>query len=335
MARKKATFLAPAGNVELIFGPELIEQVQALCDVAATALPDAEPATVKAALRGVEIVLSTWGMPKMTEDILDAAPDLRIIIYGASSVKGFVTDALYDRGITVTTAALANGTAVAEFTVALITLSLKNAWAHLAALRRDGRAAWRRADHGPSRGTHRAAIGIIGASATGRETIRLLKGYICQILVADPFLSPDEARALGVEKAELDDLMARCDVVSLHAPNLPHLRHMINAERLRQMKDGAVFINTARGALVDEEALIAELRTGRILACLDVTDPEPPVEGSPLYALPNVILTPHLAGGMGADCRRVGELCIQELERYLAGLPPLYPVTRERLAITS
>ncbi|HPD14993.1 MAG TPA: hydroxyacid dehydrogenase [Planctomycetota bacterium] len=335
MPRKKATFLAPAANVELVFGPELIARAQALCDVAATALPHNDPATVKAALRGVEIVLSTWGMPRMTPDILDAAPDLRVILYGASSVKGFVTEAVYDRGITVTTAALANATAVAEFTVALITLSLKNAWAHLAALRREGRRAWRRADLGPSRGTHRAVVGIIGASATGRETIRLLKSYTCPILVADPFLTLDEARTLGVEKTELDDLIARSDVVSLHAPNLPHLRHMIGATQLRCMRDGAVFINTARGALVDEEALVAELRTGRLLACLDVTDPEPPAEGSPLYSLPNVILTPHLAGATGADCRRMGELCIQELERYLAGLPPLHPVTRERLPFTS
>ena len=301
----------------------------------ATSIPDTEPATVKAALRGVEIVLSTWGMPRMTDDILEAAPDLKIIIYGASSVKGFVTDAIYERGITVTTAAVANGTAVAEFAMALITLSLRNAWPCIFAARRDGPRGRRRQDWGTRRGTYQATIGIIGAGATGRELLRLLRSYACDVLLYDPYVDEREARELGAAKVELDDLMARSDAVSLHAPNLPELRHMINAERLRLMKDGACFINTARGALVDEEALIAELRTGRIMACLDVTWPEPPAEGSPLYGLPNVILTPHLAGAMATDCRRMGALCIEELERYIAGEPPLHPVTRERLPITS
>jgi len=333
--RKRASFLASPDKVELVYGPEAMARVQELCDVRATSIADAEPATVKAALEGVEIVLSTWGMPRMTEEILDVAPELRIIIYGASSVKAFVTDALYGRGVTVTTAAAANGAAVAEFALALITLSLKNAWTCIFGVRREGRGFWGRQDWGTRRGTYGATVGVIGAGATGRELLRLLRSYEVEVLLCDPYVDDREARELGAAKCELDELMARSDVVSLHAPNLPELHHMIGAEQLHRMKDGACFINTARGALVDEAALIAELRAGRIMACLDVTDPEPPAEGSPLYILPNVILTPHLAGAMKADCRRMGALCLQELERYLAGQPPLYPVTRERLPITS
>jgi len=246
-----------------------------------------------------------------------------------------MTDAVYDRGITVTTAAVANGTAVAEFAMALITMSLKNAWPSILAIRSEGRTAWGRQGWGTRRGTYLATIGIIGAGATGRELLRLLRSYACDVLLYDPYVDEGQARELGATKADLDDLMARSDVVSLHAPNLADLRHMINADRLARMKDGACFINTARGALVDEQALVAELRTGRITACLDVSDPEPPAEDSPLYALPNVILTPHLAGAVAMDCRRMGALCIEELERYIAGEPPLHPVTRERLAITS
>ena len=340
--KKKAAFLAPAANVDKVYGPDAVRRVHELCHVVATSLPDAEPQTVKAALHETEVVLSTWGMPRMTGDILDAAPGLRIIIYGASSLKGFVTDAVYERGITVTTAALANGTAVAEFAMALITLSVKSAWAHIFSIRDAGRSGWpggraafKRARWGLTRGLYGATIGVISASSTGRELLRLLRSYDCNALVYDPYVSADEARALGATKTDLDDLMARSDAVSLHAPNLPELRHMIDADRLKLMKDGACFINTARGALVDEDALVAELRTGRIVACLDVTHPEPPVEDSPLYSLPNVILTPHLAGAQAMDCRRMGALCVEELERYLAGKPPLHPVTRERLAITS
>lgn len=333
--KKKATFLTSAAQVERVYGPEQVARVKSLCDVVATSIPDTEPETVNAALRGVEIVMSTWGMPKMTEDVLDAAPDLRIIIYGASSVKGFVTDALYDHAVTVTTAAAANGRSVAEFTMAMITLSLKNAWAHLECIRERGRSGWKRPEWGKARELYQATIGVISASSIGRELMRLMRSYECNVLVYDPYLTPEEAGELDATKTDLDDLFARSHVVSLHAPNLPELRHMIDADRLKLMKDGAVFINTARGALVDEDALVAELSTGRIMACLDVTDPEPPAEDSPFYSLPNCILTPHLAGAHAMDCRGMGALCVEELERYLAGKPPLYPVTRERLPITS
>ena len=333
--KKKATFLTSVTQIERVYGPEQVARVSALCEIVAASIPNTEPETVKIALRGAEIVMSTWGMPKMTEDILDAAPDLQIIIYGASSVKGFVTDAVYDRGITVTTAAAANGRSVAEFTMAVITLSLKNVWAHMDSIREQGRAGWKRPDWGKARELYQATIGVISASSIGRELLRLLRSHECNVLVYDPHLTPEEAVELGASKTDLDDLVTRSDVVSLHAPNLPELRHMIGAHQFKLMKDGAVFVNTARGALVDEDALVAELRTGRIMACLDVTHPEPPDESSLLYSLPNCILTPHLAGAHAMDCRSMGALCVEELERYLAGKPPLHPVTRARLPITS
>ncbi|MGG2479179.1 NAD(P)-dependent oxidoreductase, partial [Rhizobium sp. BR5] len=106
------------------------------------------------------------------------------------------------------------------------------------------------------------------------------------------------------------------DVISLHAPSLPQTRHMIGAEELARMKDGATLINTARGALVDEDALLAELKTGRIEAVIDVTDPEVPPPDSPLYSLPNVFLTPHIAGATGLERARLGDMAIAEIERF-------------------
>jgi phosphoglycerate dehydrogenase-like enzyme len=126
--------------------------------------------------------------------------------------------------------------------------------------------------------------------------------------------------------------MAESDVVSLHAPNLPDLAKMINSDLLARMKDGATFINTARGALVDEAALLAELQSGRIYAVLDVTEPEPPAEGSPFYTLPNCIYTPHIAGSMDPECARMADFAIDELERYLAGEPLQNAITPETLA---
>jgi phosphoglycerate dehydrogenase-like enzyme len=113
--------------------------------------------------------------------------------------------------------------------------------------------------------------------------------------------------------------MRRSDVVSLHTPAIEACRHIINARNLALMKDHAIFINTARGMCVDEAALIAELETGRILTCLDVTDPEPPAPGSPLYRLPNCILTPHIAGSIKENCHRQGRAVADQIEAFAAG----------------
>jgi phosphoglycerate dehydrogenase-like enzyme len=134
---------------------------------------------------------------------------------------------------------------------------------------------------------------------------------------------------------ELDELLAASDVVSLHAPSLPSTRHMLDARRLALLGDGATLINTARGALIDHDALVVELLTGRIDAVIDVTEPEVLPPDSPLYDLPNVVLTPHIAGALGVEIRRLGDSAVDEIERYAAGEPFAHPVTAadlERIA---
>jgi phosphoglycerate dehydrogenase-like enzyme len=126
-------------------------------------------------------------------------------------------------------------------------------------------------------------------------------------------------------------MLRQADVVSLHAPAKPETHHLLDADRLALMKDNALLINTARGTLIDESALVAELQKGRFFAFLDVTDPEPPAADSPLRRLDNVVVTPHLAGCI-EDCTRMGEMAVEELRRYFAGEPPLYQVTRDMLA---
>ena len=271
-------------------------------------------------LSDVECVLSTWGMPKLDESLLARMPRLRAVFYGAGSVKEFVTPAMWARGIVVSSSAMANAVGVAEYTVAVIMLSNKRFWAMMRSSR-----------HVVVPGNYRRTVGIIGASLVGREVIRRLKGTDLDLLLYDPFVDSAEAARLGVKKTELPELMSASDVVSLHAPNLPGLRHMINAGLLARMRDGATFINTARGALLDEKALMAELQSGRLFAVLDVSDPEPPVADSPLFSMPNVIFTPHIAGAMGQECQRLADFAIDELERFLAGQPLQNPVTREVL----
>ncbi|CAK7280997.1 D-3-phosphoglycerate dehydrogenase [Streptomyces misionensis JCM 4497] len=304
-----------------------------------TGLADVDPALVAddftgpgiaAELARADVLFTCWGCPPLLPEVLAGAPRLRAVVHAAGSVRNFVTDACWERGITVSSAADANALPVAEYALAMILLANKRA------LRTRDRY---RAVRGPlswqheyrDAGNYRRTVGIVGASRTGRRLISLLAPYDMEILVHDPYLEPGEARALGVRRVELDELCAACDVVSLHAPALPGTRHMIDERRLKLMADGVTLVNTARGALVDTDALTRELTSGRLNAVLDVTEPEVLPPDSPLYDLDNVVLTPHIAGSLGGELHRMADSALDELERLAAGRPFVHPVVREEV----
>jgi phosphoglycerate dehydrogenase-like enzyme len=141
--------------------------------------------------------------------------------------------------------------------------------------------------------------------------------------------------AAGASLVPLREALQRSDILSLHAPELPQTRHMIGAAELRLLPDHATLINTARGSLVDTAALERECATGRIHAILDVTEPEPLPSDSILFDLPNVMLTPHLAGSMGSETQRLVDHALDELRRFLAGQPPRTEVTFDDLGISA
>uniref|UniRef100_A0AAU2K1J4 Hydroxyacid dehydrogenase n=1 Tax=Streptomyces sp. NBC_00049 TaxID=2903617 RepID=A0AAU2K1J4_9ACTN len=290
---------------------------------------------VAAALAETEVLLTFWGAPAVDARVLAAAPRLKAVVHAAGSVKQLVTDACWDRGITVSSAALANSVPVAEYTVAMVLLSNKRVMQLREEYRsvRGSRHDWHlRYGHA---GNYRRTVGIVGASRIGRRVIELLRPFDLEIAVYDPFLSVHQAGELGVRKAGLDELCRISDVVSLHAPALPGTRSMIDRRRLALMRDGATLINTARGSLVDGAALTAELATGRLHAVIDVTEPEVLPADSPLYDLPNVLLTPHIAGSLGNELHRMADSAIGEIARYAAGLPFLHEVRREELDRTA
>ncbi|MER6915571.1 hydroxyacid dehydrogenase [Streptomyces sp. NPDC000594] len=292
-------------------------------------LTDPSPA-VRAALATADALLTCWGAPVIGPEALAAAPRLRAVVHAAGSVRHHVTDACRRRGIAVSSAAAANALPVAEYTLAAVLLAGKGVLTSARSYARTRALPdWRRVP--VERGNYGRTVGVVGASRVGRRVIELLRPFDLRVLVHDPYLTDGDAAALGVVRTGLDELCRASDVLSVHAPELPETRQMIDGRRLALLRDGATVVNTARGSLIDERALLAELVPGRLHAVLDVTDPEPPVVGSPLYTLPNVLLTPHLAGSLGGELHRLAEAALDELERFARGLPFAEPVGPEAL----
>ncbi|MFF8374982.1 hydroxyacid dehydrogenase [Streptomyces sp. NPDC015661] len=277
---------------------------------------------VAAALAEAEILLTCWGATPLTAEVLDRAPRLRAVVHAAGSVKHHITDACWERGIRVTSAAAANALPVAEYTLAAILFAGKGV------LRSARRYAELRADdswlaESAAWGNHRRTIGIVGASRIGRRVVELLRPFDFEILLYDPYVTTPPP---GAALVDLDELCARSTVVSVHAPQLPATHGMIGAAQLAAMPDGTTLINTARGSLVDEPALLPHLASGRLHAILDVTDPELPPPDSPLWTLPNVLLTPHVAGSLGNELHRMTDQALEEVARYGRGEPFLEEV---------
>jgi len=268
------------------------------------------------------VVVTGWDSPRITESMLLIAPRLEAIVHSAGSIRPFIPDSVWDSSIRIATANDALGKGVAETSLGLIIAALKGFFpcAHLT---RTG--AWQSAippkGFGRVRELYDVKIGIIGASRTGRHVLRLLQQFDAEVLLYDPTITDADAVELGAIRVELNDLMRWSDVVSLHAPALPQLQHMLGSDQFTVMKDDAILINTARGMLIDETALVRELSNGRVSAILDVTSPEPPEPDHPFRRLPNVTLLPHIAGAISTGSLRQGRSVVDQLLELYQGKP--------------
>lgn len=329
--RPRALFAMTALNVPHVFPPELLARLRECVNIDPTLVAHdfAEP-RVRAALARTEVLITGWGCPRLDAAVLDAAPELRAVLHAAGSVKGFTTPEVWQRGIVVSSAAAANALPVAEYTLAMILLAGKDVFAFRDRLR--SRRGFPYGDIVPGIGNYGRRVGVVGASRIGRRLIELLRPYDLTVALADPYVDAAEAARLGVPLLELDELLRTCDIVTLHAPQTPETRHLVGARELALMATGSVLVNTARGALVDHEALIEELRAGRLSAVLDVTDPEPLPADSPLLDLPNAFVTPHLAGSQGNEVARLGRTVVEEAERLSSGDGLRYTVDPAELA---
>lgn len=332
-SRPRVAFAMSGGLRERLLDDGLMRRLRLVADVEpGKELWEFASERARTALGRAEILLTGWGCPPLTAEVLAHAPRVRAVVHAAGSVKHHITPACWERGLAVTSAASANAVPVAEYTVAMIVLANKRVFRAAATYGSDP-------DTSPEplgpEGNYGRRVGIVGASAIGRLVLRMLRPYALDLVVSDPYLDEAGARELGGRLLSLDELVATSDVVSLHAPSLPETRHMIDARRLATMLPGATLINTARGDLVDTDALTGAVLGGRLHAILDVTSPEPLPSDSPLRGHPHVLLTPHVAGSRGTELLRMGELAVSEVERLATGAPPRHAVRRETLARTA
>ncbi len=312
---------------ELVFSTQSLARLERLGELVVLDDPTDAGALVTG-LPETDVLITSWGATPLTAEVLDHAGRLRLIAHSASSVKHFVTDEVFRRGIRITQAGQAMARPVAEVSLAFTLTMLHRIHRFDHALH--GGAAWQ--DAPPQHGIAGSRIGVVGASRTGVEYIAMIVALGADVVVHDPYLTDSRAAELGVRRIDLDELLRTSRVVALHAPTLPETHRMIGARELALMPDGSSLVNTARSWLIDSDALLAELRTGRIDAALDVFDEEPLPLDSPLRALPNVLLTPHRAAGTVESYLEMGDIVAAEIERYVSGSPLRYELTEAALA---
>ncbi|MDZ5698246.1 2-hydroxyacid dehydrogenase [Chelativorans sp. M5D2P16] len=263
----------------------------------------------------------------LSAGILDRLPALKLVAVSRGGPVNIDMEAARSHGVTVVNVPGRNASAVAEFTIGAILTETRLIRVGHEALREG---IWRgdlyRADR-TGRELSEMTVGVIGYGNIGTRVVRLLRAFGCRILVADPYVQLSaEDRGTGVEHVGLDDLLACSDVVTLHPRVTEETRHMINADTLAKMKQGALLVNTARGPLADYDALYEALASGHLGgAMLETFAVEPVPPDWPLLKLPNVTLTPHIAGASVRTVTYAAERAAEEVRRYLAGEPPVNP----------
>jgi (S)-sulfolactate dehydrogenase len=254
---------------------------------------------------------------QVDQALLASAARLRVVGRLGVGLDNIDVEACRARGIQVIPASGANALAVAEYVICTVMLLLRGQYLSSAAV---AAGEWPRGALGEGRETAAKTLGIVGFGGIGRLTARLAQGLGMKVIAADAMIPADSPvwRDNGVAPRELDALLAESDAVTLHIPLTTETRHLIDAARIGRMKPGAVLVNSARGGVVDEAALVAALRAGRLGgAALDVFEHEPVPAGSPLAGVPNLVLTPHVAGVTRESNARVSSMIAEKVAEAL------------------
>lgn len=328
--RLPSAFAMDAGLQLSLFDARSLARLTAVASLDTGATITDFRTTDPALLAGLEVLITGWGAPAIGASELELMPRLRAIIHAAGTVKGHLDHDVWDRGILVTTAAAANAYPVAEYTLAMILLAGKGVLPIAREYRADP--ALDVAARHPGIGNYRRTVGIIGASSVGRLVIDLLRPFDFEVLLYDPMIDERDPLLAGVRRVQLDELFTLASIVSVHAPLLPETIGMVGVRQLALLERGGTLINTARAPLVDQVALADAVAAGRLHAVLDVTDPEPLPAHDRLRTLPEVLLTPHVAGALGNELLRLGESAVREVELLAAGRPAAFPIRKADLA---
>lgn len=330
-----AAFVLSERAFSEVYGPEALQSLQpAIRLLSPPATASSVQASPPAWLAETEVLFTGWGGPRLDRALLDRMPRLRAVFYGGGTPRPVVSDALWERGILVSSAAAMNAVSVAEYTFGAILLSFKRAWHH-ARLTRAQRSYVPTVPL-PVASGRGACVGLVSLGLVGSRVAERLRACDVDVVAYDPRQQPARFAELGVRAVTLEHLFSVSDIVSLHAPHRPETTGLVDARLLARLKPNATLINTARGALIRSAALVEFLGARPdVQALLDVADPEPPEAASPLYDLPNVFLTPHIAGAIGPERRRLGRAMVEEFLRFRRGEPLRYGVTAEQLAVSA
>ncbi|HEX8833030.1 MAG TPA: phosphoglycerate dehydrogenase [Abditibacteriaceae bacterium] len=297
--------------------------------------------TVKTGLKEAELIeivpnfdaLMVRSQTKITRPVLEAATKLQIVGRAGVGVDNIDVPAATERGVIVVNSPAGNTVAVAELTLGII-LSLVRRLAPADASMKAGQ--WKRSAFMGSE-IYGKTLGVIGTGKIGTEVIKRAQAFGMKILGYDPFLTTARATQLNIEATTIDDILKRADFITLHTPLTKDTKHLINAERIATMKDGAYIVNCSRGGIIDEDALYEALKSGKLGgAGLDVFETEPPTN-SPLRELDNVLLTPHLGASteeaqveVAVDvARQISDVFSGRPPQSAVNLPPLPPEARE------
>lgn len=325
----RSLFLLPEPLARRVYAPETVAEIFRVTRCVGFVSP-AAVSEHSDSLADVEVAFTGWGCGEIDAAVLAALPALRAIFYAGGSVKSWAGNEIWERGITVASASAANALPVAEYTVGAILFSLKCGWHYVGQHQRERRYPGPLVDAPGGAG---ATIGIHSLGLIGRLVCERLRPFGFTLLASDPFVDASGAATLGIERVRLSELFVRSQVVSLHAPLLPETEGLITGELVASLPRYATLINTARGALLREAEVAGVLsRRPDLTAVLDVLVDEPPARDNPLVALPNVFVTPHIAGAMGAEAWRLGRLMFEEFKRWRDGEPLRSEIRREQLA---
>lgn len=316
-----------ASILERVYPADRIQRISQNCDLFPEVITPDNFERHLPELGKLEIIFGTWGMPVLSAKQIQQLPNLKILFYAAGSVQRFASLFL-ENGIRIISAQAANAVPVAEFTLAQIILANKGYFRNIREY--TASAMIRTAFRGT--GNFQTTVSVLGAGVIGRKVIELLKPFQLKVIVYDPFLSKADAACLNVEKVGLIEAFERGQVVSNHMASNAETREILQKKHFSALPANAVFINTGRGATVDQNGMIQVLRARTDLtALLDVSTPEPPEENSPLFELPNIQLSSHIAGSINDEIPRMADLVIEEYENWLIGKPLHHEIIPEKL----